>query len=158
MSNDERKGVSTMLNYRQERFCLYYAQSGDAYESYKKAGYNNKTEESARAAAYRLVTKPFIKERLKELADQAAAEEIANIREVQAKLTTILRGETTDDVVVVEGYGEGCSEAVIKKVRTATRDIIKAGVELAKMQGGYDSKLQVEMTIPVFGGEDSLED
>lgn len=147
-----------MLNYRQEKFCVYYAQSGNATESYKKAGYACKTEEAVIAAARRLINRPFIKERLKELADMAAADEIANIREVQSKLTSILRGETTEDVVVTEGYGDGCSSAKVVKVRTSTRDVIKAGVELAKMQGGYDSKLNVTVTVPVFGGEERLED
>lgn len=152
------KGVSALLNYRQEKFCVYYAQSGNATESYKKAGYACKTEEAVIAAARRLINRPFIKERLKELADMAAADEIANIREVQAKLTSILRGETTEDVVVNEGCGDGYSEAKVMQVRTPTRDMIKAGVELAKMQGGYNNKLSVEVTVPVFGGEDELED
>lgn len=147
-----------MLNHKQEKFCLYYAQTGDSLESYRRAGYAGKTEEALRSAALRLMRKPFIKERLKELAEQAAAEEIANIREVQSKLTSILRGETTEDVVVTEGYGDGCSSAKVVKVRTPTRDMIKAGVELAKMQGGYNNKLSVEVTVPVFGGEDELED
>ena len=50
------------------------------------------------------------------------------------------------------------SEAKVMQIRTPTKEIIKAGVELAKMQGGYDSKLQVELTVPVFGGEDDLVD
>lgn len=147
-----------MLNHRQEKFCLYYAETGDSLESYRRAGYQGKTEEALRSAALRLINKPFIKERLKELADQAASEKIADIREVQEKLSSILRGETTEDVVIVEGCGDGISEARLVKVRTSTKDVIKAGVELAKMQGGYDNKLQVEVTIPVFSGEEMLED
>lgn len=147
-----------MLNYKQEQFCLYYAQSGNAVESYRKAGYKGKSEGSLHAAAFRLVNKPFIKERLRELAEQAAAEEIANIREVQKVLSSIIRGETTEDIVVTEGNGDGCSSATVVKVRTPTRDVIKAGVELAKMQGGYDSKLHVNVTVPVFSGEERLED
>lgn len=147
-----------MLNYKQEKFCLYYAQSGNAVESYRKAGYGGKSENALHAAALRLINKPFIKDRLKELADQAAAEEIANIREVQKVLSSIVRGETTEEVVVTEGYGDGISNAKIVEIRTPTREVIKAGVELAKMQGGYDNRLRVDVTVPVFGGEDRLED
>ena len=80
------------------------------------------------------------------------------IKEVQERLTAILRGETKEEVVVVEGCGDGVSEAKIMNVKTSTREVIKAGVELAKMQGGYDNKLTLDLTIPVFGGEERLED
>ncbi len=147
-----------MLNPRQEAFCLHYAKTGDAQESYRIAGYKCKSDAAIQAAAARLVSKPFIKDRLKELADLAASEEVANIREVQKRLTSILRGETTDEIVVVEACGDGYSEARRMTVRTATKDAIKAGVELAKMQGGYDNKLRVDVTVPVFGGDGDLED
>jgi phage terminase small subunit len=87
-----------------------------------------------------------------------ASEKIAGIREIQESLTTVIRGETTEDVVVVEGCGDGISEAVIKKVRTANKDRIKAAETLGKMQGAFDTKTNINVVIPVFGGEDGLED
>lgn len=147
-----------MLNVKQEAFCLHYAKTGNATESYKIAGYNAKTEGSVYANANRLLKNDKVKARLKELADELASEKIANIREVQEFLTSVIRGETTDDVVVTEGCGDGVSEAKIVNVRTNNMARIKAATELAKMQGGYDNKLQVELTVPVFGGEERLED
>lgn len=152
------KDVFALLNVKQEAFCLHYAKTGNATESYKIAGYNAKTEGSVYANANRLLKNDKVKARLKELADELASEKIANIREVQEFLTSVIRGETTDDVVVTEGCGDGVSEAKIVKVRTGNVARIKAATELAKMQGGYDNKLQVELTVPVFGGEDKLED
>jgi phage terminase small subunit len=99
-----------------------------------------------------------IKARLAELAEEMASEKIADIREIHEYLTSVIRGETTDDVVVTEGCGDGVSEAAIVKVRTPNAMRIKAATELAKMKGAYDSKLKVEVTVPVFGGEDNLED
>ena len=147
-----------MLNVKQEAFCLHYAKTGNATESYKIAGYDAKTEGAVYSAANRLLKNVKVKARLAELANELASEKIANIKEVQEFLTSVIRGETTDDVVVTEGCGDGVSEAKIVKVRTNNVARIKAATELAKMQGGYDTKLQVELTVPVFGGEERLED
>lgn len=152
------KDVIALLNVKQEAFCLHYAKTGNATESYKIAGYEAKTERAVYSNANRLLKNDKVKARLKELADELASDKIANIREVQEYLTSVIRGETTDDVVVTEGCGDGVSEAKIVKVRTNNVARIKAATELAKMQGGYDTKLQVELTVPVFGGEDDLED
>jgi phage terminase small subunit len=110
------------------------------------------------ASAVRLLNQVKVKTRLAELAEQMASEKIAGIREIQEYLTTVIRGETTEDVVVNEFCGDGVSEAKVMKVRTASKDRIKAAETLGKMQGAFDSKLKVEVTVPVFGGEDALED
>lgn len=145
------------LSVKQEAFCLHYAKTGNATESYKKAGYKVKTEGSAYAASNRLLKNVKVQERLRELADEMASEKIADIRELHEILTSIARGETTDDVVVTESSGDFCTEARIVKVRTNNATRIKAVTELAKMKGGYDNKLQVEMIVPVFGGEEEFE-
>lgn len=145
-------------NPKWEAFCLHYAKTGNASEAYKNAGYKAENERSVYSNCNRLLKNDYIKARLAELAAEMASDKIAGIREVQEHLTAILRGEITEDVVVTEGCGDGCSEARVVQVRTNNATRIKAGVELAKMQGGYDSKLQVELTVPVFGGEDDLED
>lgn len=143
---------------KQEAFCLHYAQTGNATESYKKAGYDAKSEGAVYSGANRLLKNDKVQARLKELAAEMASEKIAGIREIQEYLTTVIRGETTEDVVVVEGCGDGISEAVIKKVRTASKDRIKAAETLGKMQGAFDTKTNISVVIPVFGGEDGLED
>ena len=150
--------VIALLNPKQEAFCLHYAKTGNATESYKQAGYNPKNDNSAGANARRLLQNDKIRDRLAELTEEMASEKIADIREIHEYLTSIIRGETTEDAVVVEGCGDGVSEARIMQVRTSNKDRIKAATELAKMKGAYDNKLQVEMTIPVFGGEEGLRD
>lgn len=145
-------------NVKHEAFCLHYAKTGNATESYKKAGYTAKTEGAIYANANRLLKNDKVKARLQELAEELASEKIANIKEVQERLSAILRGETTEDVVIVENKGDFTSEARVVKVKTPTKDVIKAGVELAKMQGGYDNKLPVEVIVPIFSGETDLVD
>ena len=147
-----------MLNVKQEAFCLHYAKTGNATESYKQAGYDAKTQNAVYANANRLLKNDKVKARLAELAEQMATEKIADIREIHEYLTSVIRGETTEDVVVTEGCGDGVSEAKVVKVRTNNVARIKAATELAKMKGAYDNKLQLELTVPVFGGEERLED
>lgn len=147
-----------MLNPKQEAFCLHYAKTGNATESYKKAGYDAKSDNAAGASARRLLLNDKIKARLKELADEMASDKIASIAEIQARLTSILRGEIQEDQIVVEGCGDGVSEARNVYREVQMKDRLKAGELLAKMQGGFDNKIQVEVTVPVFGGDDDLED
>lgn len=150
--------VIALLNVKQEAFCLHYAQTGNATESYKKAGYDAKSEGAVYSGANRLLKNAKVQARLAELSDELASEKIANIKEIQERLTSILRGETQEEQVVVEGCGDGVSEAKIVKRQPQLKDMIKAGEILAKMQGGFDNKTNISVVIPVFGGEDGLED
>lgn len=143
-----------MLSVKQEAFCLHYAKTGNATESYKEAGYKPKTEGAAYAGANRLLKIDKVQARLRELADEMASDKIANIREVQERLTAILRGDLKESFVVTDG--EGGYQIVEKPPQL--KDVLKAGQELAKMQGGYGTKLNITMTKPVFGGEEDLED
>lgn len=147
-----------MLNPKQEAFCLHYAKTANATESYKQAGYVCKNDNAAGASARRLLLNAKIKQRLAELSKEMASEKIASIREVQERLTAILRGELKEDQVVVEGCGDGVSEARIIHRDAQLKDVLKAAELLAKMQGGFDNKLQVELTVPVYDGDDELED
>ena len=147
-----------LANPKWEAFCLHYAKTGNASEAYKNAGYSTKNERSIYSNCNRLLKNDDIKARLAELAAETASAEIANIAEIQRRLTSILRGELQEEQIVVEGCGDGVSEAKVMQRQPQLKDIIKAGETLARMQGGFDTKVQVEMTIPVFGGEEGLED
>lgn len=147
-----------MLNVKQEAFCLHYAKTGNATESYKQAGYDAKTERAVYSNANRLLKNDKVQARLKELADEMASEKIAGIREIQERLTAILRGDLQEEQVVVEGCGDGISEATIIKRQPQLKDVIKAAETLGKMQGAFDTKSNINVIIPVFGGEDGLED
>ena len=65
------------LNVKQEAFCLHYAKTGNATESYKKAGYTVTTEGASYASANRLLKNAKVQERLKELADEMKSDKIA---------------------------------------------------------------------------------
>lgn len=147
-----------LKNIKHERFCMEYVKTANAADSYKKAGYTTKNAETAAASARRLLQKANIQARLAELHEEMKSEKIASAAEVQERLTRILRMEETEDVVVVEGVDKGVSEARIVRKRPQLKDVIKAGETLAKMQGAFDNSVNVNLSVPVFGGVDDLED
>lgn len=146
------------LSVKQEKFCLEYAKTGNGVDSYKNAGYKVTTTSGANTGAFRLLAKPEIKARLAELHEEMASEKIANAAEIQERLTSILRGEEQEEVVVVEGIEKGVTEARIIKKKPSPSDMVRAGQTLARMQGALDNNVNVSITVPVFGGEDKLED
>ena len=150
--------LAALTNPKHEAFCLHYAKTGNASEAYKIAGYDAKTERAVYSNAHRLLKNDGVKARLRELAEEMASAKIANIAEIQERLTSILRGELQEEQVVVEGCGDGVSQATIVRRQPQLKDIIKAGETLGRMQGAFDNKVQVEVTVPVFGGDDNLED
>ena len=103
------------LTEKQRRFVDYYVETGNKTEAAKKAGYSEKTAASIGDENLR---KPAIKAaidaRLRELEDKR----IAKADEVMQFLTSTLRGEVKEERVVVEGTGEGRSDARIINVRS----------------------------------------
>lgn len=163
-----------MLSVKQEAFCLHYAKTGNATESYKQAGYKAKTEGALYAAANRLLKNVKVQERLKELAEEIASDKIASIKEIQEYLTSVMRREKKESVVVTVSEKKTfyapdetgtmrknvieTENPMVVEIPAKLSDANKAAETLAKMQGAFDSKIQVEMTVPVFGGEDQLKD
>jgi phage terminase small subunit len=166
--------LPALKSVKQEKFCLHYAETGNATESYKKAGYSAKNDNVAGVSAAKLLRNTKIQERLQEIADELKSEKIADIAEIQEYLTSVMRREHCEHTVVVlskeisryapdengtmrkQTVKEECPQIVPIPARLS--DANKAAETLARMQGGFDNKLQVEMTIPVFGGESELED
>lgn len=146
------------LNVRQEAFCWHYAKTGNATESYREAGYTPKSESAASSSASLLLRNPRVQARLAAITEELNSAKIASVREVQERLTSILRGELLEERVVVENTGDYRSEARIIKCAPQHKDAIKAGELLAKMQGGLDVGNTVNVIVPVFGGEEALED
>lgn len=143
------------MTSKMKKFCLEYANSGNATKSAKNAGYSEKT---AKSQGERLLRNPEVKAFLQQLADEMQSSKIASAREMQEVLTSIIRGEYEEEVIVVEGCGDGVSEAVTKRKKPSTKDVTSAVNTLAKMQGVLDNKASLNVFIPVFGGEDDLEE
>lgn len=81
------------MNERQKRFAEYYAQSGNASLSAKKAGYS---EKFINTNATKLLQNTTISEYIKELTEKEQDKRIMTARERQATLSDIARSGAMD--------------------------------------------------------------
>ena len=148
--------VALKLNARQKSFCEFYVASGNATESAIKAGYSKKTADRIASENLR---KLELKKYIDELMQKLESERIASAEEVLQNLTAMMRGEIQEDVVVVEGEGDGVSSARVMKKQVSAKERIKAAELLGKRYRLYTDKVEVEGVIPVMiVGEDELEE
>lgn len=137
------------LTDKQMIFANEYLVDLNATRAYKKAYPNVKKDSVAKAAASRLLTnvnlKNYIDEQLKKIEDES----IANATEVMKYLTAVMRNELKEEVVVVEGEGEGCSSARIVKKDISAKDRNKAAELLGKRYRLFTDKVELEGSIPV---------
>jgi phage terminase small subunit len=136
---------SLALSVKQEKFCLEYAKSGNQRQAYLLAGYNCKSDEAADANASRLLRNDKVQARLAELAEEAKNASIADIVEMQQTLTSIIRKQMTEEVIVVESVGDYMTEARKMDKEPSIKDIINAITTLGKMQGAFVEKVQQEV-------------
>lgn len=143
------------LTAKQQRFCDEYLIDLNATQAAIRAGYSQKT---ARQTATENLSKPYIKDYIDKRLAEKESELIAKQDEVLKYLTSVMRGESVSEVVIVEGVGEGCSSA--RKVEKAPdeKEKLKAAELLGKTYGIFTDKAQVELAVPVFEGENNLED
>ena len=146
----------TKLTEKQRRFAEYYIETGNCTEAAIKAGYSKRT---ARVIGQENLLKPAIKKYIDEKLTEMSNKRIASANEVMELLTSAARGELEEEVVVVEGEGDGCSMARTIKKQIGARDRIKAAELLGKRYRLFTEKLEVKGMVPVMiVGEDELED
>ncbi len=131
------------MTEKQKRFADEYLVDLNATRAYKAAYPNIKNDNSAAVCANKLLRNPkvakYIDERLKEL----ESKRVATVQEVMEYLTTVLRGEATEQVIVTEGVGDGCSEARIMKKQPGAKDRLKAAELLGKRYSLFTEKVEV---------------
>lgn len=128
-----------MLTERKKRFALEYMKDANATQAAIRAGYSKR---SAYAQGNRLMSDGEVARLIEIERERHKSESIATADEIMQYLTSVVRGESTSEVVIVEGLGDGCSEA--RKVQKAPdeKERIRAAETLAKLFGiGRQSKL-----------------
>jgi len=144
------------LNSRQKAFISEYIKDKNATQAAIRAGYSEKT---AYSQGQRLLKKAEIKSAIDSLFEKIRDENIAVAKEVEEFLSLMMRGEIDEEVVVVEGCGDGCSDARIMKKQAAAKERLKAAELLGKRYGIFTDKVNVEGSLPVIiHGEDALEE
>ena len=144
------------LTEKQKRFADYYIETGNATESARRAGYKGKNLNNvASENLAKVVVKSYIDEKLKIMQD----ERTASAKEVLEFLTKSMRGELDEEIVVVEGTGDGTSEARKIKKQIGLRERIKSAELLGKRYRLFTDKVEVEGVVPVMiVGESELEE
>lgn len=133
---------------KQKRFCDEYLIDLNATQAAIRSGYSEKT---ANRIATENLSKPVIKEYIAERMAEKESELIADQDEVLKYLTSVMRGKTTAEVVVVEGTGDGCSEARAMQKAPDEKERLKAAELLGKRYGLYTEKVeqQVDMELNI---------
>lgn len=120
--------VADSLTEKQKLFIDYYIETGNQTEAARLAGYKQPHVQGNQNL-----------EKLREIIDkkmQAKEDKrIATQDEILRYLTAGMRQELKEDVVVVEGCGDGCSEAKIIKKGTSIKDATECAKQLAKRFG-----------------------
>ncbi len=135
------------MTLKQKKFADEYIISGNATQAAIKAGYSKKTANRiATENLSKLVIKAYIDERLAEI----ESEKIADAKEVLEYLTSVVRGESFSEIVVVEGVGDGCSSARRLEKAPDEREKLKAAELLSKRYGLLTDKVDVKGAVPVM--------
>ena len=147
------------MTEKQKMFADEYLIDLNATRAYLEAYPNVKNKDVARRAGSRLLTyvdiKTYISERLEEIHNQKTAD----AKEVMEYLTSVLRGESQAEEIVVEGTGDGCSEARTMRKAPSEKDRLKAAELLGKRYGLYTDKVDMsadmDLNISIDYGDDS---
>lgn len=148
--------IVAKITAKQQRFCDEYLIDLNATQAAIRAGYSSKYANTNASKLLQITTvKEFIKKRM----DEKEKNLIADQDEVLRYLTSVLRGESQSTEIVVEGKGEGRSEARTMQKEPSEKDRLKAAELLGKRYGIYTENVDVNGTIPVvIAGDDALAD
>lgn len=124
--------VDMKLTPKQEAFVDEYIITGNASEAARRAGYSAK---SAEATGRENLRKPAIQQAIEAEQAKIRSKRTATKIEVMEFLTSVMRGEITEEVVVVEGQGEGVSEARLVEKAPSIADRTKAADQIIKRFG-----------------------
>ena len=144
--------MAELKNKKHEKFCNEYIKDMNATQAAIRAGYSEKT---AGAQASKLLKIVNIKTRVAELREAYFNENIMTAQQVEYELTRIALGLSNEKQVVIEGTGDGCSEARIIDKPPDERSRLKALELMAKRHRilSGDTTIDVQPVI-IVGGDD----
>lgn len=130
------------MTAKMKLFCDEYLISLNATQAAIKAGYSEKT---AYSIGQENLKKPEIKNYIEQRMAEKEAALIADQDEVLKYLTNVLRGQSQSEVIVVEGCGDGCSEARTMQKAPDEKERLKAAELLGKRYGLYTEKVEADV-------------
>lgn len=132
------------MTKKQKIFADEYLIDLNATRAYKVAYPNVKNDVTAAAAASRLLRNVKVQEYIAQRMAEKESELIADQDEVLRYLTSVLRGKSRAQEIVVEGIGEGCSEARTMEKAPSEKERLKAAELLGKRYALFTDKVDMD--------------
>lgn len=129
------------MNERQRRFAEYYIETLNAYESAIRAGYSKRY---AKAQSYKMLDIVGIKEYIEKRFNELEEERIAKSNEVLKYLTSLMRGEETEQTLI--GLGQG--EQNITEIEVSAKERLKAAELLGKRYALFIDNANLNVVTP----------
>ena len=144
------------MTEKQKIFADEYIIDLNATRAYKAAYPSVKKDNVASAAASRMLGNVKVKAYIDEQLEKLKSERVADQQEVLEFLTSVMRGEVTEPLLILDG--EGTQRMVMAKPSVSTRK--SAAVDLGKRYGLFVDKQEItQRTIEIKVGEwDANED
>jgi phage terminase small subunit len=143
---------------KQKRFCDEYLIDCNATRAYKTVYKNVKSDVVAATNGGRLLRNAEVQKYIAEQMEEIHNEKTADAQEVIEYLTSVLRGESTAQEIVVEGTGDGCSEARTMEKSPSEKERLKAAELLGKRYALFTDKVEadvdMDLNITIDYGED----
>ncbi len=137
---------------RQQKFVQEYLIDLNATQAAIRAGYSPQT---AKQMGAENLSKPDLRAYIDEQLERLHNEKTADAQEVMEHLTAVMRGEVTEEVLIL--VGNGVQEITTKQV--SAKDRIRAAELLGKRYGLFSDKVNIDGLVPVvIVGDDQLED
>lgn len=138
------------MTEKQKIFADEYIISLNATQAYKKAYPNVKKDDAASVNGSKLLRNTKVKAYIDEQLEKLQSERVADQQEVLEFLTSVMRGEVTEPLLVLDG--EGTQRLAMVKPSVATRR--SAAVDLGKRYGLFVDKQEItQRTIEIKVGE-----
>lgn len=138
------------MTEKQKIFADEYIISLNATRAYKKAYPNIKKDDAASVNGSKLLRNTKVKAYIDEQLEKLRSERIADQQEVLEFLTSVMRGEVTEPLLILDG--EGTQRMVMAKPSVSTRK--SAAVDLGKRYGLFVDKQEItQRTIEIKVGE-----
>lgn len=144
--------MAELSNKKHERFCTEYIKDTNGKQAAIRAGY---AERSAEMQASRLLRNDKVKQRVAELREAYFNENIMTAQQVEYELTRIALGLSNEKQVVIEGTGDGYSEARIIDKPPDEKSRLKALELMAKRHRILSGDTTIDIKpVLIVGGDD----
>ncbi|MBT0898177.1 terminase small subunit [Streptococcus lutetiensis] len=139
----------TKLTLKQQRFADEYIISGNAYQSAITAGYS---ENYAKGNVVKLLENVSVKSYIDEKLAELQSQKVADQQEVLEYLTSVMRGEKTEPLLVLDGEGTQKVINAVPPVQART----KAAELLGKRYRLFTDKVELDATVEQVVFEDDI--